>query len=156
MGAGRLADPTPGNEVDYPSIRATIGDLSGRFAIQEIAFDPWNATETAQLLGNEGFTMVKMRQGFRTISEPSKRFEAAVLDKRIGHLTPKGAHPVMRWNIANVTIEEDAHENIKPTKPREKARIDGVPASIMAVARATLSMPPDDGSWLLFSVPQGG
>ncbi len=140
---------TPGNEVDYPTIRATIGELSKRFTIREIGFDPWNATETAQSLGSEGFTMVEMRQGFRSLSEPSKRFEAAVLDHRIGHMTPKGVHPVMRWNIANVTVEEDAAENIKPVKPREKARIDGVIASIMAVSRASLALPPDDTSWLV-------
>ena len=146
--------PTPGNEVDYPTIRATIGELAGRFKIQEIAYDPWNATETAQLLGNDGFTMVEMRQGFRTISEPSKRFEAAILDKRIGHVTPKGVQPVMRWNIANVTVEEDPAENIKPTKPSEKARIDGVIASIMAVSRASLAMPADSSPWLVAAVPR--
>ena len=132
---------TEGNEVDYQTIRATIGDLAGRFKIREIAFDPWNATETAQRLGGDGFQMVEMRQGFKTLSEPSKKFEAAVLDRRIGHLTPKGPHPVMRWNVANVTVIEDAAENIKPTKPTEKSRIDGVIASVMAVGRASLALP---------------
>lgn len=132
---------TEGNEVDYPTIRATITDLASRFSIREIAFDPWNATETAQNLGNDGFVMVEVRQGYKTLSEPSKKFEAAVLDQRIGHMTPRGPHPVMRWNVANVTISEDSAENIKPVKPTEKARIDGVIASVMAVARASLALP---------------
>lgn len=85
--------------------------------------------------------MVEMRQGYKSLSEPSKRFEAAVLDQRIGHLTPRGVHPVMRWNIANVTVTEDAADNIKPVKPTEKARIDGVIASVMAVGRASLFLP---------------
>jgi hypothetical protein len=110
-----------------------IEDAASRYEIAEIAFDEWNAHETATKLGEKGLTMVEHRQGFGSMSEPSKDYEAKVIAGRIGHLTPRGAHPVTRWMMSNVAIRHDPADNIKPDKSQAKGRIDGVVASIMAV-----------------------
>jgi phage terminase large subunit-like protein len=42
-------------------------------------------------------------------------------------------HPVLRWNIANVSVEQDAAGNLKLSKKVSTERIDGVAALVMAV-----------------------
>jgi phage terminase large subunit-like protein len=146
---------TPGNVIDYAFIRSEAKRLAERFNIREWAFDPWNATETAtELQGGEGFTMVEVRQGYRTLSEPSKKFEELVVSRKWRH----GGHPILRWNVANVSTREDPNGNIAPEKPKQHSglRIDGVSAAITALSRAIVAGPADEGSWLIGAVTIGG
>jgi len=128
---------TPGNVTDYRYIRSRIGELSKRYKIKEIAFDPWNATHLATQLGEEdGFAMVQMRQGYVSISEPSKLLERMILSQQIRH----AAHPVLRWQVSNVVLKADPAGNIKPDKQRSAERIDGVVATVMALGRAMIEV----------------
>lgn len=136
-----ILTPTPGNVVDYDFIEAEVKRLAGKFTIKEIAFDPWGAQQTATRLAGEGLTMVEMRQGFGSLSEPSKELEKLVLSKKIEH----GGNPALRWCVGNTAVKEDPAENIKPVKTSQKNRIDGVLASIMALGRA-ITQPADQGS----------
>jgi phage terminase large subunit-like protein len=122
---------TPGDVVDYDRVRDDIVQLCQGFEVREIGFDPWNATQIATQLGGDGLTMVEVRQGFKSMSEPSKEFEARVVSRRVRH----GGHPVLRWMVSNVGLREDANENIMPDKSTQTGRIDGVVASIMALSR---------------------
>ena len=47
-----------------------------------------------------------------------------------------GGNPVLRWQAANVTVEQDAAGNIKPSKRKSTERIDGIVAMVMALGRA--------------------
>lgn len=134
---GHLA-ATPGNVVDYQAIVAKVRELSSRYRVQEIAFDPWNATGVVTQLQEEGANMVEVRQGYASLTAPAKEFEKAVTSKRLRH----GGHPVLRWNAANVSVEQDPAGNLKPSKAKSTERIDGVVAAIMAVGRAMVG---DDG-----------
>ncbi len=122
--------PTPGNVVDYEYIRQIIKDWAAEFSVQTIAFDPWNATDlVTRLQEQDGFTCVPMRQGFTSLSAPTKALEAAILSKTLRH----DGHPVLRWNISNVSVETDATGNLKPSKKVSTERIDGVAALVMAI-----------------------
>jgi phage terminase large subunit-like protein len=144
---------TPGDTIDYAFIHQTIEDAASRYEIAEIAFDEWNANETATKLGERGLTMVAHRQGFGSMSEPSKDYEAKVIAGRLGHLTPRGAHPVTRWMMSNVAIRHDPADNIKPDKSQAKGRIDGVVASIMAVGRANIAPAAQEWGVVGFDLP---
>jgi phage terminase large subunit-like protein len=124
---------TPGNVVDQVFIREEINRLGSEFSIQELAFDPWNATKISTELAGDGFQVVELRQGFRSLSEPTKHLGALVASKMLRH----GGHPVLRWMASNVAIETDAAGNIKPSKKASTEKIDGIVALIMAVDRAT-------------------
>jgi phage terminase large subunit-like protein len=78
--------------------------------------------------------MVPIRQGFATLSAPTKELEKLVLSGRIGH----GAHPVLRWCASNVTVETDPAGNLKPSKAKSTERIDLIAALITALARASV------------------
>lgn len=134
---------TEGNVVDYHRIRA---DIEARVAelgvtVSEIGYDPWNAAETVQKLERR-FTMVPLRQGYGTLSNPSKELERLVMGS-----TPErplfrfGFNPVLRWMVDCAEVMQDPAGNIKPTKPDRRAsakRIDGVAAIVNALARAML------------------
>lgn len=126
---------TPGEVVDYNWIEAAILELGKEFAIQEVAFDPWNATQTANNLMDAGVDVIQFRQGYKSMNEPAKEFERLVISGNLAH----GGHPVLRWNAANVCVVQDEHENLKATKKHSTGRIDGIVASIMALGRAMLA-----------------
>ncbi len=124
--------PTPGNVVDYDFIYDHfVNEIAPHYSIQEIGYDPYNATQFALNLQEAGFTLVEVRQGVQTMSEPAKIFEALIKSKRIRH----NAHPVLAWNVSNVAAREDKKGNIFPYKQHEKKRIDGVIASIIGLSR---------------------
>jgi phage terminase large subunit-like protein len=47
-----------------------------------------------------------------------------------------GGHPVLRWCAANVTVDTDHAENIKPSKKKSSERIDGIAALVNALTVA--------------------
>lgn len=123
---------TPGNVVDYEAVRQTLKDWGAEFQVREIAFDPWNATDlVTRLQEQDGFTCVPMRQGFASLSAPTKSLEKAVLSKTLRH----DGHPVLRWCVSNVSVESDATGNLKISKKVSTERIDGVAALVMAIDR---------------------
>ena len=127
---------TPGNVVDYAFVRARVRELAKEYKIEEVAFDPYNATHLCQELQDEdGLKLTEHRQGYLSMSPPAKEFERLVKQGRIWH----GGNPVLRWNADCVEITSDPAQNIKPVKPeRERSgkRIDGIVAAIMALGRA--------------------
>ena len=123
---------TPGNVVDYEAVRAVLHDWAERYELRSIAFDPWNATDlTNRLFNQDGLPCVKMRQGFASLSAPTKALEKAILSRALRH----DGHPVLRWNISNVAVEQDAAGNLKLSKKVSTERIDGAAALVMAVDR---------------------
>lgn len=128
---------TDGNVVDQHCIRRRISELASRFQIAGIGFDPWNATQMSQWLQEDGATIWEMRQGFRTLSEPTKELEKLV----IAHALRHGDNPVMRWMIGNVIVKQDENGNYRPDKAKSRGRIDGVVALIMALSRALVEQP---------------
>lgn len=125
---------TPGDVVDYNFIKQHVVECDKLYDLVDVAFDSWNAQQTATELEAAGVTMVEMRQGFGSLSEPSKKFEALVMAEELRH----GGHKVLTWNARCVSVKEDENQNIRPVKPKKKTgkRIDGIVASIMAVGRA--------------------
>lgn len=121
---------TPGNIVDYEYVRQTLKDWSAEFAIKTVVFDPWNATDLiTRLEKQDGFTCVQMRQGFASLSAPTKSLEKAILSRKLRH----DGHPVLRWCVSNVSVETDAAGNLKISKKVSTERIDGVAALVMAL-----------------------
>jgi phage terminase large subunit-like protein len=137
---------TPGNVVDYSFPIAEVEAFAKRYTIDELAYDPWNATATATAIQDKdpSLVLVEFGQGFKSMSEPTKELEKLVIANQIGHATSKGVHPVMRWMVANVAVKKDPAENLKPDKSSAIGRIDGVVSSIMCLGRALVK--PDETS----------
>jgi phage terminase large subunit-like protein len=124
---------TPGDVVDYARVRAELQQWDADSAgIKEIAVDPWNAAMLVQQLKDaDGFTIVPMRQGFATLSAPTKALEQAILSQSLRH----DGDAALRWCVSNVAIDSDPAGNIKPSKVKSTERIDSVVALVMALDR---------------------
>ena len=72
-------EATPGNVVDYSAVEERIRADAALFQVREIAYDPWNATHIALRLQDEGATMVEFRQGFRSMSAPTRELEKLIV-----------------------------------------------------------------------------
>jgi len=129
---------TPGNVIDYDFIEHEVRALAKRFQIHELAYDPWNAMQTAIHLQAEGLPMVEFRQGFRSMSEPCKQLEAALVAGKLR----TGADPVLRWMASNAAVIHDASENVRIAKDRCYERVDGIVALVMALGRAIVTEGP--------------
>ena len=122
---------TDGDYVNMAFVKKDILDAAAKYDLQEIGFDPWAAAQLAGELMEEGITMVEMRQGPRTLSEPAKDLRRAIYAKEIMH----GGHPVLRWCADNVVMRIDPNENIAPDKSKVTGRIDLFVALINAWGR---------------------
>jgi len=123
---------TPGNVIDYDRIRIKLNEIGDLYQIMELGYDPWNAMQLVLQLMGDGFKCVPVRQGFPSLSGPTKELETLVLSKRISH----GGNPVLRWMARNVSAVQDSAGNIKPDKEKSADKIDGIVGLVVAIARA--------------------
>lgn len=126
---------TPGNVVDYRHIRDFLIDFADKHPVLELAYDPWNATGLVTELAELGMRVAPTRQGFATLSAPTKELERLVLTRGIRH----GGHPVLRAHADAALVKTDPAGNAKPDKATSVSRIDGVVATIMALNSGMLA-----------------
>lgn len=120
---------TPGNVTDYDFIEHAVMQDAAAFGCKGIAYDPWNATQVAVHLQEEGLPCQEFRQGYGSMAAPSKELERLFISGKLEH----GNHPVLQWMFGNATIRKDPAGNIKPDKEKAAEKIDGVVAAIMGL-----------------------
>lgn len=123
---------TEGETVDYDRILGDLLELAERFEVKALAADPWNFESMGQKLTQAGVNVMKFPQYMRHMSEPSKQFERLIVSRKLR----QDGNQTMRWCVANVAIERDHNENIRPSKKKSTERIDGVVAAVMAIGAA--------------------
>ena len=121
-----------GEVIDFNAIKDDIRDACRAFEVQSVAYDPWQATQLANELSAEEITMVEVRAGALSFSEPMKELEAAIYSGKFEY----DACPILTWMFGNVVAHYDKKENIYPNKTRNENKIDGVVALIMAMNMA--------------------
>ncbi len=128
----------PGEVIDQSWIEEWIlNNWCRKYKVQEIDYDPWSASEFAQHLEAEGLTCVEVRQGYATLSEPTKELEKLVYSGKLIHFDD----PVLRWSVSNVIVTTDPAGNIKPNKDKSPNKIDPIAALITALSRAMFGNP---------------
>jgi phage terminase large subunit-like protein len=125
---------SPGNVIDHDRIEQRIRDLVDvdGFSVESVGIDPWNATQMLARLQADGIPAVAVPQTFAGLTSATKALEAAVLSGTLRH----GGNPILRWCAANVTVETDSNENLRPSKKKSPERIDAIAALVNAFARA--------------------
>ena len=140
---------TEGSVTDYKYIKSHINDceFDEGWKIQEICYDPYNATHFAQELADEGYTMVEIRQGIPTLSEPTKRFRELVLQGKVVH----DGNPLLTWCLSNAVEKPDSNGNIKLNKKNkdDSQRIDLIAAVINAMVRVDALKDSDINSYIM-------
>lgn len=134
MREGRLI-VTDGEIIDFGRIKSDILELCSRFQVDEVAYDPHQATMLVTELMEEGVPVVEMRPTVLNFSEPMKMLDGLIRAKQIRH----DGDPVMTWMISNVVAKVDAKDNVYPRKERAENKIDGAVALIMALGRSMVA-----------------
>lgn len=131
-------DITPGAVVDYSFVEQWILNFINDNELNVILFcyDPYGATQFAQNITNYGLTTVEVRQGFPTLSEPTKEFRDNVYQQKITHLPDK----TLSWAVGNAIAEMAANESIKLSKSKSRERIDPIAAIITAFVQARFAV----------------
>lgn len=139
---------TPGNVTDYNFVRAAINADRETFEVVSIGFDPWNSTQLSNDLTDDGAPLVKVRQGYITLSPPLKNIQRLLLSgtaasPRLRH----GGNPVMRWMTDNLAVAIDPAGNVKPDKARAGDKIDGWSALVIAMSEAMTAPAPKKSAY---------
>ncbi|MFD2446391.1 terminase large subunit [Bacillus sp. CGMCC 1.16607] len=129
---------TPGAVVDYSFVEQWIIDFINDNELNPILFcyDPYGATQFAQNMAVHGLTVVEVRQGFQTLSEPTKEFRDFVYQKKITHDEDK----LLSWAVGNAIVDMAANESIKLSKAKSRERIDPIAAIITAFVQARFAI----------------
>lgn len=115
---------TPGMVVDYNYIKKYIHDIEDKYniTIKEICYDPWNATQFASDMSEEGYDMVEIRQGVKTLGEPTKSFRENVYCDNLHH----NNNPVLTWAVSNAITRQDPNGNFMLDKAKSSEKIDPI------------------------------
>lgn len=138
---------TPGDVVDYRFIESWIHETTDGLGVnvKELCYDPYNATHFAQDFDAQGITTVEVRQGMRTLSEPTKAFREEAYRGNILH----EPNPLLDWAVSNAVTKRDHNENIILDKEKSTNRIDPIAAVINAFSRARVTAEEDMSDYVL-------
>lgn len=120
---------TPGSTIDYDFIyedMKTFLDSSNA-----VVYDPWKAKHIVMRLESNGYEdHIPLRQGFASISSPTKFFLDLIKEEKLRHEDD----PVLNWMVSNLSIITDATGNIKPDKTNLNKKIDAAAAIINSLS----------------------
>jgi phage terminase large subunit-like protein len=94
--------------------------------IYKVGLDPWHIDDSLLAEFEAEFgkqSIVKVRQGAATMSQPLKELRADLQAKKIVH----GSNPLLMWNMSNAEVKADINGNIQLVKGLDqRKRIDGL------------------------------
>lgn len=124
---------TPGNAIEYATIKAQILRDAETYRLQSLNIDRlFQGYQLAMELADEGLAVTGMGMGFMSMAGPTSELERRLLDRKVHH----GGNPVLRWMANNVSAKMDPAGNKKPDKATSQGKIDGIVALLLALDRA--------------------
>ena len=120
-----------GAKVDYSEVTKWFLKMYQDYGIIPYwtGYDPWNSNYWVDEMKSNGFQMVEVRQGAKTMSNPMKQLEADLIDKKVNY----NNNPMTKWCLLNTAVKRDENDNIRPIKgQKQRARIDGAVSLIIA------------------------
>jgi len=126
-----FVEGTTGQKVDYTKVTEWFNMLVQKYDIRPlwVGYDSWNSQYWTIEMENNGYSMVEVRQGAKTMSQPMKILGADLKEKIVNY----NHNPILEWCLTNTQIKTDDNENIRPVKGlSQKRRIDGAVSLIIA------------------------
>lgn len=120
-----------GAKVNYSDVTAWFLKMHNEFDISAlwIGYDPWSTQYWIKEMKEEGFEMIEVRQGAKTMSNPMKQLEADLIEKNVNY----NSNSILKWCLYNTAVKRDENDNIRPVKgQKQRARIDGAVSLIIA------------------------
>jgi phage terminase large subunit-like protein len=127
--------PETGSPLTASSNRGRLVELTARNeGCKEIAFDPWQFTESAEMLEEMGLPMVEYDQGNSNMAPASERLYELIKERRVVH----DGDPILRAHILAAVVGQ-TERGWRISKKQSRDRIDGAIALTMAADRAILN-----------------
>ena len=139
-----LADPpklilTPGNMIDFERIEDDIDEIRRDFDVEEITFDPAQATMLMTRLMTKGARVSEFQQTAAVYTEPMKQVAALIDAGKLNHDCEP--NDPMSWMMSNVTARTDGKDQVFPRKEKPENKIDGPVSLIMAMRIVMAGLP---------------
>lgn len=132
---------TPGNVIDYGFIVREIVEMAAMFRIIGIAYDPWNATQTAiQLQDEHGIQAVEFRQNYSSMTGPCNELLRLVISCQLNHRF----NPLLEWAASNAAVRSGPTGGIMFDKESSGEKIDPIVSLAMAIGLSIVQHKQDD------------
>ena len=125
-----ILEATQGNQIDYENLQNIIAFCWDVLKPKWYEYDSWQATQLVQNLTAREIEMHPYPQTTAHFSFPTKEFEKLIYSGKMRH----GGHPILKWMISGCVAYMDPNENIRYAKNKSTKRIDGIIATVMALA----------------------
>ncbi len=112
------------------------------YGVEYVAYDPYQATQLAEELEQEGLKPVKMPQNQGHFNETVTAYLEEVSE---GRFTPDEQDLVLRWCALNMALNRNSKDQVMPDKKHSKEKIDAMVSYLMARRACNLALPPTDG-----------
>ena len=126
----------PGTSIDYDIIyNDIVDDISKKYKVVSIGFDPWHAKDLSKRLEEKKFDMVQIGQSAKVLTDPIRQLERQIKQKQLRHFN----NPVLKWMAGNCFLWTDTNGKACKIIKKHKdspAKIDGMIALVMAKAVA--------------------
>lgn len=119
---------TPGDVTDHIEIKRFLDVACSRFQVRTIAYDKYGATTLVPQLVEMGLDCQPFSQGILAMNYPVKQFD---IDVAKGNIVHDGSR-CMRWQMGCVQLHSDNAGNVKIKKERDRYKVDGPVAAVMA------------------------
>lgn len=124
----RVWTPSGGGKIRLDDIEDYLRELSFRFDVVDVLYDPRFFERSAQTLSDEGLSMVELTQNSSSMADAYQGFYSAVAEGQIVH----SGDPVLTAHVLG-TAAEMTDRGWKVRKMRQSQRIDACVAAVMAV-----------------------
>lgn len=143
---------TPGNWIDYRAVRDRLNWIRDNFDLKCLLYDPKFASELVHGLRADDEwdedQVQEFGQSNLNFASPTTEFERAVMAHELTHPN----NPVLNWQASHVAVDEHKTTRIKRavkpgTHTGDPRTIDGIVASIMAMAGAMANIGNENEAW---------
>lgn len=127
--------------IDISAIKEKLTELSSKYKIHFIGFDPHLADSLSSWGEDTGWELIPVPQQTNFLSPPTKNLREKILRGKIRH----GGDPLLRAMEEGARVEEDTNANIRLNKAKSRSRID-VLAALVNAEYLALKKPEPEGS----------
>lgn len=121
---------TPGNMVDYSEVENTVIKQYYQNKTMHVEYDRKFSGTLVQNLQNNAIDLSPFTQTLMNYTSPTKEFQRLIMSGKLR----VGKNPILKWMLSGCVAITDTNENIRIDKSRSTKRVDGIIASIMALA----------------------
>lgn len=120
-----------GETIDMAWWQDLVQEDIEKFSPHAISIDPYNMESQRQWMEDDlGQTVIEVQaNSYQVISPLCNLFEKFCKDKKLKH----NGHPVLDWNVENLSVKTNDNGLIRPEKLKGAAKIDGAASLITAL-----------------------